>query len=316
MPHDILRNSSNPLAKSSMLSSLVDYCGCDRLRHTLHRGGSMRILPFLLLHLAMLVSLGCGGSQGITEEDVRRIVQEYASEPGPRGPQGLRGPLGPPGEQGPLGPVGPAGPAGVEGPLGPKGPEGPPGPIGEKGSPGPPAVIPQILSKGHTIYVEEGGIFPTDGAMPDIRLPASGEWLSIRWREPYTENSVVSRLVPVDDILALTPTHYGSSATLSRGSGYALEIAQAQYSGDPVAVYVGWTHDGLLLLTSSDRGYNLTDLEVGRLSATPTVAPSSADLAIQAVDAGNYEVTSPGFFASEANSPKIKIRKNGGFSCS
>ena len=37
------------------------------------------------------------------------------------------------------------------------------------------------------------------------------------------------------------------------------------------------------------------------------VAESAADIAIQPVDAGNYEITTGGFFASEANSPKIKI---------
>ena len=139
--------------------------------------------------------------------------------------------------------------------------------------------------------------------MPDIRLPASGEWISIRWQEPFDDNSVVSRLVPVDDILALTWTVHGAMASWHN----SLQIAEVPYVGGGVEIYVGWTLEGLLLLTSSSEHYDFPSLEVGRLTPLATMPSSSADVVIQEADAGNYEITTPSFFASEANSPRIKI---------
>ena len=81
-----------------------------------------------------LLILAC--ASGLTEDDVRRIVQEEqtAGTQGELGPQGPPGPAGPTGAQGEQGPPGPAGPSGPRGDAGPQGSEGPPGP---KGDPGP-----------------------------------------------------------------------------------------------------------------------------------------------------------------------------------
>jgi len=75
-----------------------------------------RFLIIGLIALALALTLvGC--QQGLTEEDVRRIVQEYAvpGPPGPQGPPGAVGSQGPKGDPGSTGPQGPRGPQGVPG---------------------------------------------------------------------------------------------------------------------------------------------------------------------------------------------------------
>lgn len=80
------------------------------------------ILPFIgLLFLACTPSL--------TEEDVRRIAEEYAI-PGPPGPQGEKGEQG---EQGIQGEQGPQGEQGIQGEQGSQGEQGIQGVQGEKG---------------------------------------------------------------------------------------------------------------------------------------------------------------------------------------
>ena len=110
----------------------------------------MRATILLMLAVPALL-IGC--ASGLTESEVRRIVQEEAvqgpqGEPGPigpRGPQGERGTAGlpgvpgeagPQGEQdvaGPMGLTGAAGPMGLTGAAGPKGDIGLAGPAGPKG---------------------------------------------------------------------------------------------------------------------------------------------------------------------------------------
>lgn len=63
---------------------------------------------FLIIGLFALVLTLVGCQQGLTEDDVRRIVQEYAIS-GPPGPVGPSGPQGDPGPQGPQGIPGPMG---------------------------------------------------------------------------------------------------------------------------------------------------------------------------------------------------------------
>ena len=72
---------------------------------------------FLVIGLIALALTLVGCQQGLTEEDVRRIVQEYAvpGPPGPQGPPGAAGSQGPKGDPGPTGPQGPRGPQGVPG---------------------------------------------------------------------------------------------------------------------------------------------------------------------------------------------------------
>lgn len=74
--------------------------------------------------LVIVAALGC--AQGLTEEDVRRIVRE----------EGVSGPPGPPGERRPVGETGARGPRGLSGVPGIPGPPGEPGPKGERGEPG------------------------------------------------------------------------------------------------------------------------------------------------------------------------------------
>ena len=105
----------------------------------------------VLLSLLLLVSLACAQSS-LTEEDVRRIAQEYAGASGPQGEPGIQGPSGSQGIQGDTGPQGPkgdkgetgdrgivgmAGLDGMTGPRGVQGPQGEPGPKGDTGAQGP-----------------------------------------------------------------------------------------------------------------------------------------------------------------------------------
>lgn len=82
-----------------------------------------------LLTILTLATLSCT-AQGMTEEDVRRIMQEHMI-PGPRGPEG------PPGLQGPVGIQGPPGPQGIPGERGEQGIQGELGPTGPQGARGP-----------------------------------------------------------------------------------------------------------------------------------------------------------------------------------
>ena len=167
-----------------------------------------------------------------------------------------------------------------------------------------PPVAPVILMEGRSLDVEQGRVWPSDSAMPDIKLPLIGDWLSIRWRESYPVNSIVSVILPVQDLWDLTAMSYRGFAGRESSS---LEIARRTTVYGPVVVFAGRTGTGLLLLTTSDELYDLFDLEVGRLTAAPLVAEHAANVAFQAVDAGAYLSSGQGFFASEANSPKIKI---------
>ena len=82
----------------------------------------MRWLLISISVLAILTLLGCNQSSDIlTEDDVRRIIQE---NPGPQGPPGPAGPQGETGKQGPEGPKGEQGPPGPRGPQGLRGPSG------------------------------------------------------------------------------------------------------------------------------------------------------------------------------------------------
>ena len=99
----------------------------------------MKLVPAFGLFV-MFICLAC--SAGLTEQEVRQIVQEY-SVPGPKGDQGDVGPQGPKGDQGETGKQGPkgeqgdAGPQGPEGDLGQTGQKGPKGDQGDVGPQGP-----------------------------------------------------------------------------------------------------------------------------------------------------------------------------------
>ncbi len=111
-------------------------------------------MRWLLASLVLLLIpvFGCSQPDTLTEDDVRRIMQEYPGPqgpPGPAGPQGevgpegkqgergLQGPQGEKGDQGETGEAGPQGRRGAIGPTGPKGSPGEQGPQGEQGEEGP-----------------------------------------------------------------------------------------------------------------------------------------------------------------------------------
>ena len=98
----------------------------------------MKYLRQVSIAAALFLVLACSG--GLSEQEVRKIAQEYASasgSPGPPGPQGEMGLPGEPGPQGPAGDRGGAGPQGPPGPKGDRGESGPQGPLGDRGESGP-----------------------------------------------------------------------------------------------------------------------------------------------------------------------------------
>ena len=113
----------------------------------------MKYLRQVSIAGALFFALACSG--GLSEQEVRKIAQEYVSASGPPGQQGPQGEMGLPGEpglQGPAGGMGESGPQGSPGPkgdsgepglqgpaggMGESGPQGPPGPKGDRGEPGP-----------------------------------------------------------------------------------------------------------------------------------------------------------------------------------
>ncbi len=93
----------------------------------------MRTAIVFVALVLLLSGLGC--SSGLTEVEVRQMVEEY-SVPGPKGDAGEPGAQAPQGEQGPKGDTGDAGEAGQVGPQGERGEEGSQGEVGPKGGSG------------------------------------------------------------------------------------------------------------------------------------------------------------------------------------
>ena len=94
----------------------------------------------LLLALALLLALGC--SSGLTEDEVRQMIEESAiadpkGEPGEMGPQGPKGDQGAPGVAGPQGAKGDPGEPGTHGEPGEASPQGAKGEAGARGAQGP-----------------------------------------------------------------------------------------------------------------------------------------------------------------------------------
>ena len=110
---------------------------CTELPNLTPQGGfSMNRLILGFLSLLLFLSMAC--TSQLTEDDVRRIVQEevpsgIVGPAGPEGPQGPQGIQGEPGQMGERGLEGPQGPKGDVGPKGEKGDTGKQGPQGEQG---------------------------------------------------------------------------------------------------------------------------------------------------------------------------------------
>ena len=102
-------------------------------------------MQFRTVFALFMVGFLLACSNGLTEQEVRQIVQEH-SVPGPKGEKGDVGPQGPIGDQGPKGdqgdvgqqgPMGDQGDVGPQGPMGDHGEVGPQGPKGDQGDVGP-----------------------------------------------------------------------------------------------------------------------------------------------------------------------------------
>ena len=104
-------------------------------------------MQFRSVFALLLVGFLLACSNGLTEQEVRQIAQEYpvpgpkgdqgdVGQQGPKGDQGLKGDQGDVGQQGPTGDQGPKGDQGDVGPQSPKGDRGDVGPLGPKGDRG------------------------------------------------------------------------------------------------------------------------------------------------------------------------------------
>ena len=140
------------------------------LPHQRSPGAPMR---YFILPLLCVLFVACSSS--LTEEDVRRIAQEYAI-PGPLGPQGEKGEQGEQGIQGEKGDrgaqgrIGPQGSRGEQGEQGIQGPEGPEGPVGPQGPQG---------EKGDALNIDlaeavEAGLSEDVELLPSLELAAEG----------------------------------------------------------------------------------------------------------------------------------------------
>ena len=125
----------------------------------------------MLLVLLPLPMIFIACSPGLTEEEVRAIVQEEISaaiqsvRAGPQGPQGTQGRMGAPGKLGPTGRHGQVGPAGEQGPPGERGPDGEEGVTGEPGPSGPQGLRGEHGPEGERGYAGERGTQGERGLM-------------------------------------------------------------------------------------------------------------------------------------------------------
>ena len=155
-------------------------------------------MQFRTVFALLLVGFLLACSNGLTEQEVRQIVQEY-SVPGPRGDQGdvglqgpkgdqgdvgLQGPKGdqgdvglqgPKGDQGDVGPQGPKGDRSEVGPQGPKGDQGDVGPQGPKGDKGDPAPTPTPTPTPVPTATPTPTIEPTEVKIQRLRLKWTNE---------------------------------------------------------------------------------------------------------------------------------------------
>ena len=91
-------------------------------------------LILLIVSVSLLLTMACT-AQGVSEEEVRRLIQEE-SVAGAEGPIGTVGSVGPQGERGEPGSTGIPGTQGEPGPSGPQGERGERGPAGPRGEQG------------------------------------------------------------------------------------------------------------------------------------------------------------------------------------
>lgn len=161
----------------------------------------MKVLS-LLLALVLLIALGC--SAGLSEDEVRQMIQESAitgpqGAPGPAGPQGPKGDQGDPGAAGIQGAKGDAGVPGPQGEPGPSGPEGPRGDSGARGPQGPRGAAGETGPQGPS---GEGSQTQTPAHPPE--LPAEQVLRLLYWQAPTIPSPYLSSGFKDRDAAAVT----------------------------------------------------------------------------------------------------------------
>ncbi len=208
----------------------------------------------------LLVTAGLACSSGLSEEEVREIVQESLADAkgdaGPAGPEGAAGPQGPAGDAGPQGPQGPAGaqgepgqdgapglpgargnqgPPGEQGPegerglRGPAGPQGPTGGSGEQGPQGPQGEPGEQGPRG-----EPGRSFMS---VP-WAVPANDSFLDGTWRVGEEIKPGLYRTIPPPSSFGFPGCYW---ARLRGLSGEAKDIIVADTTGAPVQIQIAPT---------------------------------------------------------------------------
>jgi len=130
-----------------------DYTEVDEARKAHRRLFGLGLLALVLAIIAFFFPRcdfsddeDFGAGTGLTDEELRELIEENCIIPGEAGPAGEQGEpgapgpsgaQGPEGEQGACGPIGPAGPQGEAGSAGAQGEPGPAGPQGIQGAQGP-----------------------------------------------------------------------------------------------------------------------------------------------------------------------------------
>ena len=206
----------------------------------------------------LVLAAGLACSSGLTEDDVRRIIEESAvkgatGDAGPQGPQGEVGSQGPAGAAGPQGPQGEAGPQGdtgspglpgargVQGPPGPEGPEGerglrgpagPQGPTGGPGERGPEGLQGEPGEQGP--QGEPGQSFMS---IP-WAVPANDSFLDGTWRVGVEIKPGLYRTRPPPSSFGFPGCYW---ARLRGLSGEAKDIIVADTTGAPVQIQIAAT---------------------------------------------------------------------------
>ena len=211
--------------------------------------------PFVWTIVLLLIAAGLACSSGLSEEEVRQIVQESLTtgpkgedgaagpqgDPGPRGaagPQGSTGPQGDPGPQGSAGAPGLQGPRGIEGPAGEQGPEGPrglrgpAGPQGRTGAPGSPGARGEPGEQGPPGEAGQPG--QSFMSVP-WAVPASDTFVDGTWRVGPDIKAGLYRAIPPQSSFGVPGCYW---ARLRGLSGLADDIIVADTTNDPIQVMI------------------------------------------------------------------------------
>ena len=164
-------------------------------------------LILLIVSVSLLLTMACT-AQGVSEEEVRRLIQEESVA-------GAEGPIGPVGSVGPQGERGEAGSTGIPGTQGEPGPSGPQGERGERGPAGPRGEQGQQGEQG--TQGEQGAQGAAGKAAPTPVPPATPR----PTRAPSPTPKPTPRAAPTGPVSASELTRWAQDAVVRVTAGYS-----------------------------------------------------------------------------------------------